>query len=116
MDGVGVHEAYLRAALNSLRTLAAECEGLHDCLMGSGRTRSTAPDLFSAASAEKPVPSAVNSPPSVVTDGGATAIPPPYTLPTNLPSALEHLDDEQLERLLSAVIAERQARQEALRV
>ena len=38
------------------------------------------------------------------------ATPPPYTLPTNLPRSLRHLDDDQLDRLLSAVLAERQAR------
>jgi hypothetical protein len=47
----------------------------------------------------------------VVTDGDATATPPTYTLPINLPrSTLKHLDDEQLDRLLAAGLAERQAR------
>jgi hypothetical protein len=110
MDGGGISEDRLRTALNSVRTLVAECEGRHDWFMGSARTRSTAPDLFSTASAKEPAPSSVNSRPSLVTDGGATATPPPYTLPTNLPSALRHLDDDQLTRLLAAVIAERQER------
>ena len=78
--------------------------------MRNGRTRSTAPDLFSTASEKEPAPSSVNSPPSVVTDGDATATPPTYTLPINLPSTLKHLDDEQLDRLLAAGLAERQAR------
>lgn len=78
--------------------------------MGSSRTRLTAPDLFSTASAKESAPSSVNSPPSVFADGGAIAAPPPFTLPTNLPSALRHLNDDQLARLLAAVIAERQAR------
>ena len=39
-----------------------------------------------------------------------TAAKPSYALPANLPSALRHLDDEQLDRLLAAVIAERQGR------
>jgi hypothetical protein len=30
----------------------------------------------------------------------------PYALPTNLPSALKHLDDDQLDRLLAAVTGE----------
>ena len=78
--------------------------------MGSGRTRSTAQDLFSTASAKEPAPASANSPPSVVAEGGVTASPLSYSLPTNLPSALRHLDDDQLDRLLAAVIAERQAR------
>jgi hypothetical protein len=77
--------------------------------MSSSRSRSLEPDLFSTASAKEPVPLAVNSPPPVV-DGGANAASPPYALPINLPSALKHLDDDQLDRLLSAVLAERQAR------
>ena len=78
--------------------------------MGSGRTRSTAPDLFSTVSAKMPLPPPPNPPPSVVTDGGPTAAPPSYSLPTNLPSALRHLNDNQLNRLLAAVLAEREAR------
>jgi hypothetical protein len=78
--------------------------------MGSSRTRSTTPDLFSMASTKMPVSPSVNSPPSVVADGGAVASSQSYALPTNLPSALRHLDNDQLDRLLAAVIAERQAR------
>lgn len=78
--------------------------------MGSGNARSTTPDLFSTASARVPLPPSVDSPPSVVADGGAAASSPSYALPTNLPSALRHLDDDQLDRLLAAVLAERQAR------
>ena len=74
--------------------------------MGSSRTRSTTPDLFSTASARTPLSPSVNSPPSVVADGGATSSSPSYALPTNLPSALRYLDDDQLERLLAAVIGE----------
>ena len=74
--------------------------------MGSGSTRTTKPDLFSTASARKPLSPSVNSPPSVVADGGSTTSSPSNALPTNLPSALRHLDNEQLERLLAAVLAE----------
>ena len=75
--------------------------------MGSSRRRLTPPDLFSTASARAPSPPSITSP---TADGGAAAALPSYALPTNLPSAIKHLDDEQLERLLAAVIAERQAR------
>jgi hypothetical protein len=78
--------------------------------MGSGRTRSTSPDLFSAASTKEPAPASVNSPPSVVAGGGPIVAPPSYSLPTNLPRSLRRLDDDQLARLLAAVIAERQKR------
>ena len=69
-----------------------------DC-MGSGRTRSTTPDLFSTASARVPSPSA-NSPSST----------PSYALPKNLPDAISYLDGDQLDRLLAAVLAEQRRR------
>ena len=81
------------------RTLAAECQERHDQRMGSGRTRSTTPDLFSTASARVPSPSA-NSPSST----------PSYALPKNLPDAIRYLDDDQLDRLLAAVLAEQRRR------
>src|SRR5665811_778840 len=74
--------------------------------MGSSRTRSTTPDLFSTASTKMPVSPSVNSPPSVDADGGAAASSQSYALPKNLPSALSHLDDDQLDRLLAAMIGE----------
>jgi hypothetical protein len=66
-----------------------------DC-MGSGRTRSTTPDLFSTASARVPSPSA-NTPSST----------PSYALPKNLPDAIRYLDDDQLD---AAVLAEQRRR------
>jgi hypothetical protein len=80
--------------------------------MGNSRHRSTTPDLFSTASATVPLSPSVNSPPSSLTtdDGGATAALQSYALPSNLPSALSHLDDDQLDRLLTAVHAEQQRR------
>ena len=90
------------------RTLVAKREGRHDRRMGSNHHRSTTPDLFSTASATAPLSPSPNSPPSspATDDGGATASPPSYALPTNLPSALSHLADDQLDRLLAAVIDE----------
>jgi hypothetical protein len=58
------------------------------------------------ASAKVRLSPAVNSPPSVVSDGGPAAASPSYVLPTNLPSAIRHLDDDQLDRLHAAVIGE----------
>jgi hypothetical protein len=74
--------------------------------MGSSRTRSTTPDLFSKASETTPLSTTGNSPLPATTDGGTIASSPSYTLPTNLPSAIRHLDDDQLDRLLAAVIGE----------
>ena len=80
--------------------------------MGSSRTPPTKPDLFSTASATVPVSPSVDSPPSSIApdDGDAAVSLQSYALPTNLPSALRHLDDVQLDRLLAAARAERQAR------
>ena len=96
------------------RTLVAECEERHDRLMGSSRHRSTTPDLFSTASAT--VLPSVNSPPSLTGDGGGAAPSPSYALPTNLPSALSHLDEDQLDRLPAAVISELNRRGKKLAV
>jgi DNA invertase Pin-like site-specific DNA recombinase len=76
--------------------------------MGSSRTRLTTPDLFSKASETTPLSTTGNLPPSSLTtdDGGGDAASPSYSLPTNLPSALRHLDDDQLDRLLAALISE----------
>src|SRR5665811_122834 len=78
--------------------------------MSSGSNPSIKPDLFSAQqSPGTSSPSASEPKPPLRTDEPAAASPS-YALPTNLPSALRHLDDDQLERLLAAVLAERQAR------
>ena len=76
------------------------------------------PDLFSTASATVPLPPLVNMPASSPTtdDGGTTASSPSYVLPTNLPSALNHLDDDQLDRLLAAAISELKQRGKKLPV
>ena len=77
--------------------------------MGSGSDPSIKPDLFSAQqSPDTSSPSENEAKTPLYTDEPAAA--PSYALPTNLPSALRHLDDDKLERLLSAVLAERQAR------
>src|SRR5450759_99443 len=81
--------------------------------MGSGNNPSSIkPDLFSAQpppDTSSPSASEQKSPP-LHTDEPAAAASQSYALPTNLPSALRRLDDDQLDRLLAAVIAERQAR------
>jgi hypothetical protein len=74
--------------------------------MGSGSNPSIKPDLFSAQqSLDTSSPSASEpKPPSRIDEPAAAS--PSYALPSNLPSALRHLDDDQLDRLLAAAIAE----------
>jgi hypothetical protein len=80
--------------------------------MGSGRNPSVKPDLFSAQQSPDTSSPSASEPKSspLRTEEPAAASSPSYALPTNLPSALRHLDDDQLDRLLAAVLAERQAR------
>jgi hypothetical protein len=88
--------------------VAAECQLRHHQHMGSGGNPSIKPDLFSAQ--PPPDTSSLAASASKSKDKPAAAPSPSYALPTNLPSALRHLDNDQLDRLLAAVLAERQAR------
>ena len=76
--------------------------------MSSGHNPSIKPNLFSTV--QQPLdtssPSANEPPAPLDTDKPAVAASPSYALPTNLPSALRHLDNDQLDRLLAAVIGE----------
>ena len=64
--------------------------------MGSGRTRPITPDLFSTASPQE----TASRPPKPPTSSR-------HILPNDLPTAIKHLNDQELEQLLAAVIAER---------
>jgi hypothetical protein len=65
------------------------------------------PDLFSAQQLlDISSPSASEAKPPMPTNEPAAASSPSYALPTNLPSALRHLDDDQLDHLLAAVVGE----------
>jgi hypothetical protein len=77
----------------------------------SRHTRSmTTPDLFSTASARMPLPSP-NSPPSLdATADAAAASLRRHVLPKDLPAAIKQLDDQELDRLLAAALAERKRR------
>jgi hypothetical protein len=82
--------------------------------MGSGSNPSIKDDLFSAQQPpDSPSLSAVQ-PKSSHPDETAVASSQSYALPQNLPSALSHLDDDQLDRLLAAVMAEQQRRGKTL--
>jgi hypothetical protein len=65
------------------------------------------PDLFSAQQLlDISSPSTSEAKPPMPTNEPAAASSPSYALPTNLPSALRHLDDDQLDHLLAAVVGE----------
>jgi hypothetical protein len=80
--------------------------------MGSGTNRSTKDDLFSLdqSPASKSVSQNEKNSLPLQADEPARERPPTYQLPSNLPNALRHLDDDQLERLLSAVNVELERR------
>jgi hypothetical protein len=65
--------------------------------MGNGRIKSTTtPDLFSTASPQE----TISRPPKSTTSSR-------HILPSDLPAAIKHLNDQELDQLLAAVIAER---------
>jgi hypothetical protein len=84
--------------------------------MSSGRNPSLNPDLFSMAQPSPDASAPLASDPNLSQLTNEPAERPLYALPTNLPSALNRLDDDQLDRLLSAVIAEQQRRGKKLPV
>ena len=65
--------------------------------MGGGRIRSVTPDLFSTVSPRDT--------PSLRNDASAR-----YVLPSDLPAAIRHLDDLELNQLQGAVVAEQNRR------
>jgi predicted DNA-binding protein (UPF0251 family) len=72
--------------------------------MGSGPTRPIIPDLFSTR--EQPAPP--TNPPIPATDSADSS--PRHVLPSDLPAAIKHLNDQELQQLLAAVTAEQQRR------
>jgi hypothetical protein len=74
--------------------------------MGSGRFTSSIPDLFSTTPRESS--SLLVNPPTSTADIAASS--PRHVLPSDLPAAIKHLSDQELEQLLTAVAAEQQRR------
>jgi hypothetical protein len=68
------------------------------------RARSSTPDLFSS----EPIHEAPSW--SAGSLGPPSAIPSRHVLPTNLSNAVRHLSDQELDQLLSAVVAEQKRR------
>jgi len=83
--------------------------------MGNNTNPSLKLDLFSTAQQLSDT-SPLSASEPVRKDEPAATASPSYALPTNLPSALKHLDDNQLDRLLSAVLAELKQRGKKLSV
>jgi hypothetical protein len=84
--------------------------------MGSGNNPSTKADLFSAQQSPDISSLPADKPKQSYTDEAPVASSQSYALPQNLPSALKHLDDAQLDRLRLAVLAEQQRRGKTLPV
>ena len=76
-------------------------------LMGSGRNDSMIPNLFSTVFSREPSLLPTN-PPTPIADKAASS--PRHVLPSDLPAAIRHLNDQELEQLLAAVTAEQQRR------
>ena len=70
--------------------------------MGRDRTQQATPDLFSTA------PSGEASPPA--TKHASSVQQRRHVLPRDLPNAVKHLDDEELDRLLAVALAEAKRR------
>jgi hypothetical protein len=78
--------------------------------MARGRTPSTTPDLFSTLS-DRDIVSPSVTPSHPPTRAAATTPPSlPYVLPKDLPKAIKQLPDEELDRLLTTVLAEQKRR------
>jgi hypothetical protein len=75
--------------------------------MGNERIDSKIPDLFSTALPRQPS-SLPPNPPTPIADNAAST--PPHVLPSDLPAAIKHLNDQELEQMLAAVTAEQQRR------
>ena len=79
---------------------------------GRSRTRPSTPDLFSLAptrEAHSRCSEPSGSLPATI-DTNPSPIPSRHVLPGDLPKAVRHLDDHELDQLLSAVIAEQKRR------
>ena len=76
-------------------------------VMGSGRTTPMIPNLFSTGS---PREQAALTPSPTVPSADSSASSPRHILPSDLPAAIKHLKDQELEQLVAAVTAEQQRR------
>lgn len=73
-------------------------------------TRSSTPDLFSLASSREPSANLPSSSPAITRTSSR------HVLPGDLSNAIKQLGDQELDRLLAAVLAEQKRRGKKLRV
>jgi hypothetical protein len=78
----------------------------HDCRMGSGRITPVTLGLVSTVLPLEPSSSPLN-PPIRTADNGSS---PRHVLPSDLPAAIKHLNDQELGQLMAAVTAEQERR------
>jgi hypothetical protein len=98
------------------RTVADPFRRLHDSHMSAARTRPTTPDLFSLASTREHPSATLPSPASSAPVTSRAPASPPHALPADLPNAIKQLDDQEFDRLVSAVVAEQKRRGKKLPV
>ncbi len=75
-----------------------------------GRTRSTTPDLFSSVQESPSAPASERTAPTAKTESPSAASSHRHVLPGDLPNALKNLEDQEFDRLLSAMLAEQKRR------
>jgi hypothetical protein len=81
----------------------------HDECM-STRPRSSTPDLFSSPTQARSHSPKLSASSPTIAHPPPSELPSRHVLPADLPNAVRHLDDQELDRLLSAVIAEQKRR------
>jgi hypothetical protein len=93
-------------------TIAGPFRRVHDRHMTAARTRPTTPDLFAPASTGDHPATSANPPRSSpgATHVRTTSSESRHVLPADLSNAIKHLDDQQFNRLVSAVVAEQKRR------
>jgi hypothetical protein len=94
-------ELHSPTPLIHLEQSAAHWSGRHR-LMGDGHAQPLTPDLTSGALDRRPVP------PSTIIPKADPR--PRHVLPRDLPSAIKHLDNQELDRLIAAARAEQKRR------
>jgi len=77
------------------------------CRMGKVRTGFIPLDLFSMASLREPSEPLDLKSATASNSTASTVSAPRHILPNNLPTAVKHLNDQELEQLLAAITAER---------
>jgi hypothetical protein len=78
--------------------------------MGKTSTRSSTPDLFAPAAARQDPPITTPLSSSTTNHASATTTSSRHVLPADLPNVIKQLGDQELERLLSEVLAEQKRR------